>query len=44
MDVLNMTPAFPIMGMFMGLLGRVLLAIGLYYIHKAMWITLRRLF
>jgi len=42
MEVLNMTPVFPIMGLLMGLLGRFLLAIGLYYMGKAMWITLRR--
>ena len=41
MEVLNMTPAFPIMSMFMGLMGRVLLAIGLYYMGKGLWITIR---
>lgn len=42
MEVFNMSPAFPIMGMFMGLMGRFLLAIGLYYLGKATWVTLRR--
>lgn len=37
-----MTPAFPLMSMFMGLVGRVLLAVGLYYMGKALWYTLRR--
>lgn len=42
MEVLNMVPAFPIMGLFMGLMGRILLAIGLYYMGKAAWLTFRR--
>jgi len=41
MEVFNMIPAFPIMGLFMGLMGRILLAIGLYYMGKALWLTLR---
>ena len=41
MEVFNMVPAFPIMGLFMGLLGRFLLAVGLYYMGKAMCLTLR---
>jgi len=41
MEVFNMVPAFPMMELFMGLMGRLLLAIGLYYMGKALWITLR---
>lgn len=42
MEVLNMVPVFPIMGLLMGLLGRFLLAIGLYYLGRSMWTHLRR--
>lgn len=42
MEVFNMIPAFPIMELFLGLMIRMLLTIGLYYIGKALWITLRR--
>ena len=42
MEILNTIPPFPIMNMFMALMGRVLLAIGLYYMGKGLWLTLRR--
>jgi len=42
MEVLNMNPIVPIMGMLMSLIGRLLLAIGLYYMGKALWLTFRR--
>jgi len=42
MEVLNMVPVLPIMGIMMGLLGRSLLAISLYYLGKAAWLTFRR--
>lgn len=41
MDVLNMVPTFPIMGMLMGLLGRILLALSFYYLGKGFWLWLK---
>ena len=42
MEVLNMAPAFPIMFQLMGLMGRFLLVISLYYLGKGLWLTIRR--
>lgn len=40
MEAMNMIPVFPIMGLLMGLLGRILLAISLCYIGKGLWLWL----
>ena len=42
MEFLNMVPTFPIMGILVRCMGYLLLALGLYYLGKAAWLTFRR--